>query len=71
MASCAPVVYRRSERVDNPPQAANLPHIGLYLVTDGGGNARLIFQRARPYPWLPSEKVSSVRPKWPNAAVLR
>jgi hypothetical protein len=27
LASCAPVVYRRNWRVDNPPQAASLPHI--------------------------------------------
>src|ERR1019366_6173519 len=28
LSSCAPVVYRRSGRVNNPPQAASLPHIG-------------------------------------------
>src|ERR1035441_4950190 len=26
LASCAPVAYRRSRRVTNPPQAASLPH---------------------------------------------
>jgi len=33
MASCAPVVYRRSERIDNPRQAASLPHIGLSILS--------------------------------------
>jgi hypothetical protein len=28
LSSCAPVVYRRSRRVHNPPQAASLPHPG-------------------------------------------
>jgi len=26
LLSCAPVVYRRSRRVNNPPQAASRPH---------------------------------------------
>jgi hypothetical protein len=33
LVGCAPVVYRRSRRVANPPQAASLPHKHIPLLS--------------------------------------
>jgi GNAT superfamily N-acetyltransferase len=39
MASCAPVVNRRSGRVANPPQVSNLPHKAAYALHRPGRRA--------------------------------
>src|SRR5580658_2797971 len=39
LASCAPVVYRRSGRVHNPPQATSLPHRVLHECAGCSGGA--------------------------------
>jgi hypothetical protein len=48
LASCAPVAYRRSRRVANPPQAASLPHIKRNIFYFGCGLAALCFLACSP-----------------------
>src|ERR1035437_218851 len=53
LASCAPVVYRCSWRVANPPQAASLPHIKRIISYFGGGSAALCHLRPLRDPAVP------------------
>src|ERR1035437_7471805 len=45
LASCAPVAYRRSRRVGNPPQGSILPHMKRNIFYFGCGLAALCHGR--------------------------